>query len=335
MGLPEIDAEEEERQRLQQEANRHAVPPPVAPPDAPIDPVVQPPQPRPQQPPPPSMTPGPGQGPPARSAATRSEQSKADRLARLQKLLEAEAQDGAPKTAVSQPAPTTIDVDDDFDMDDDLARESYHMDAPPQPLASKSTSRVRASSPTKKNPGSNRPLPSSSAPIRASSPSKARVPQSHRTIDLATDAEADVDDDFGDDSYPLSASQENAMNQAALMQLDYDISRARARSKSPIKRASPVKRSKADNTTGPVSRAGGVGTGTAASTQHPSVIEVIDTSDDDEAMALGPGGHLRQIYASQSGSQSVVRDRQTRSRSPVKPSPRKLPKPSTIIDLSD
>jgi hypothetical protein len=186
--LPEIDAEEEETQRaqLQEEVARPQPSPPR--PNSPIQAIA--PEPiaaarvLPPATPPIQHPPIQDQAP-TRTASQRSVTAKADRLLKIQRMLEVDTQ------------PKAI-VENEFETEE--ARNAYVAETPPA-----ESSRVNDW-------------------IKASS----LAPDYHQVDSLGID----------DDSFDLSPSQEIAINDAALEQLERDL----ARSRSPTKRASPVKR---------------------------------------------------------------------------------------------
>lgn len=126
----------------------------------------------------------------------------------------------------------------DEDVDMEAARDAYPTD---DPIASSSSSRV-----------TNRMQ--SSIPALAGSHSATQV--------------VDIDDD----SFDLTPSQEIAMNEAAILQLDRDL----ARSRSPNKRLSPAKLQRmavVNNPRTPVSRA-------PATRSQSAVIDLVDSEDE-------------------------------------------------------
>lgn len=224
--LPEIDPEEEEMQQAQlqlqqqqqqndgeQQQAANPPPPPPQPAQAPRaeHPVARrasPPHVVQRQPPPPP----PAGAPVPRSDSARSDTARADRLAKIQRMLEAEASEAETKTkAVPPPARPRNDTA----MDEDKPS-PFLVQRKPQPPSKASMSRV--------NPW---------------------VGSSHTA---ATSASARMEVDNEDDySFDLTPSQELAFNEATLRDLERDLAQ---RSASPTKRAASPQKQKRKLDTG-------------------------------------------------------------------------------------
>jgi len=190
---------------------------------------------------------------PARTAPQRSATARADRLLKIQRMLE-DAQPGQ---------------EDEFDMEE--ARNAYAAEPPPAE-GSRVTEWIRTSDQNYLHPD-------------------------HLGID--------------DDSFDLSPSQEIAINDAALQQLERNL----ARSRSPTKRASPVKRH--DSVA-------------AHSAERPrgqaptTVIDLVDS--DDESRRQSPKWFTKTVLTSTPAG---------RLRHPVQKELSKSSDASNVIDLSD
>lgn len=252
--LPEIDPEEEEMQQAQlqlqqQQQNdgeqQHAANPPPPPPqpalapraESPVARRASPPRVVQRQPPPPRA-----QALIPRADSARSDTARADRLAKIQRMLEAEASE-AEATAKSKAAPPAAGARNDIAMDEDEPTPFLVQNKQPMP-AKASTSRVDS-----------------------------WIGSRPATTSASARMEIDEEDD---NSFDLTPSQELAMNEAMLRDLERDLAR---RSASPMKRAaSPQKRKRKLDTAAsaslPAKRA-------PAQTQA-KVINLVDSGDEDD-----------------------------------------------------
>lgn len=268
--LPEIDPEEEEMQQaqlqLQQQQDNgdlhEANPPPPHQPGAPAPGSIpaaraEPPVARGAIRPSPPLVQRQPHAPLPRAESARSDTARADRLAKIQRMLEAEASEAS--AAHLAPDHTIMD--------------EFPINRKRQPTASALRVDDRI--------GSSR----SSRPV----------------------ARMEVDED--DDSFDLTPSQELAMNEATLRELERDLAR---RSASPVKRASPQKR-KLDVRAGaslPAKRA-------------PTKAKVINLVDSDDNNEHSPSTPVPRPIVSSTQNRRKARERS------------KTVETAEVIDLSD
>lgn len=262
--LPEIDAEEEDRQRTQQQEDAVRHPPPQPLQSLPVEAIAPEPLPEPQaaQPEAPQIQHSANQDQvPPRTASQRSVSAKADRLLKIQRMLEADTQ------------PPKQNEEDEFDTEE--ARNAYIAEPPPTE-SSRVADWVQTSDPARNHLHAN-------------------------TVSIE------------DDSFDLSPSQEIAINDAALEQLERDLARAR----SPTKRTSPVKRHDSSR----ISAAH-----RAEPPEHVPTSAVIDLADsDDESLDQSPP------FLKRAPSSTPHR----RPPHPEQKKPSQTSDMSDVIDLSD